>query len=116
MLDAFDNLWFLLNFVEGLIFLVTAVYFTVKPEKTTFLISNFDRLPKAERERYDLPGLARHLCRAMTLCGAVCLLGAFAALKFEAPAYWITTVLWIGVAIATLRADNEKVLRKYRKD
>lgn len=113
---AFDNLWFVLNFVVGIVFLLAAVYFTVNPQKCSFLISNYAHLPKEKRERYDLNGLSKHLSRIFTVCALVCLAGAVGALFCGAPAYWAATVVWIALAVATLRVDNEKVLRKYRRD
>ncbi len=113
---ALDNLWFLLNFVEGLLFLASAVYFTAKPEKVRFMISNFAHLSKEKQARYDLKGLSRYVCRAFTLCGAVCVAGAVAALWLNAYAYWTSTLLWIVIAAVTLRVDNEKLLKKYRRD
>lgn len=113
---ALDNLWFLLNFVEGLLFLAAAVYFTAKPEQTRFMISNFAHLSKEKRARYDMAGLSRYVCRALTACGVICIVGAVAALWLAAYAYWASTLLWIAVAAATLRVDNEKVLKKYRRD
>ena len=48
LLSAFDNWFFLLNAITGVLFLIAGVYFTVKPEKSAFLISNFAyRLKKA---------------------------------------------------------------------
>lgn len=116
LLAALDNLWFLLDVIEGVIFLSLAVYFTVNPGKATFLISNFSHLPKAQRESYDLRGLSRYLCRVFTLCAALCIAGGVAAIWLEGYAYWASTLLWIVVALATLRMDNEKLLKKYRKD
>lgn len=75
---ALDNLWFLLNFVEGLLFLAAAVYFTAKPEQTRFMISNFAHLSKEKRARYDMAGLSRYVCRALTACGVICIVGAVA--------------------------------------
>ena len=114
--EAFDSLWFLLNLVEGVLFLAMGVYFSVKQDGGAFLISNFSHLPKAQRERYDMEGLGKYLRRVFTLCAVVCIAGAFASIPFGPPAYWITTVLWIAVAVATLRVDNEKLLKKYRKE
>ncbi len=114
--EAFGSLWFLLNLVEGVLFLACGAYFTVKRESAAFLISNFSHLPKAQRESYDLAGLSKYLCRVFTLCAVICLLGAFASVPFGGAAYWIATALWIAVAVATMRVDNEKLLKKYRKD
>ncbi len=110
-----NNMWFMLNLVEGLLFLIFAVYFTVKPERVSFMITNFDRLPSAQREQYDLQGLSRYVCRAFTLCGVICIAGGFAAVAAGSVAYWISTALWVAVAVVTMRADNEKLLKKYRK-
>ena len=90
--EAFDSLWFLLNLVEGVLFLAMGVYFSVKQDG------------------------GKYLRRVFTLCAVVCIAGAFASIPFGPPAYWITTVLWIAVAVATLRVDNEKLLKKYRKE
>ena len=113
---AFDNLWFVLNFVVGIVFLLAAVYFTVNPQKVSFMISNWAYLPREKRERYDLRGLSGHLSRMFTVCALVCIAGAVGALFLGAPAYWAATVIWIILALATLRVDNEKLLRKYRRD
>ncbi|MCB7514769.1 hypothetical protein LI073_12340 [bacterium 210917-SL.2.15] len=51
LLSVFDNWFFLLNAITGVLFLIAGVYFTVKPEKSAFLISNFACRPKAERGR-----------------------------------------------------------------
>lgn len=114
--EAFNSLWFLLNLVEGVLFLAIGVYFTVKREGASFLISNFSHLPKAQRESYDLEGLSKYLCRVFTVCAVICIVGAFASIPFGGAAYWAATVLWIVLAVATLRVDNEKLLKKYRKD
>ena len=113
--EAMNNMWFVLNLVEGILFLLLGVYFTAKPEKVSFLITNFDHLPKAQREQYDLRGLSRHLTRAFTLCAVICIVGAVAAIPVGPTAYWVSTALWIGIAMSTMRADNEKLLSKYRK-
>ena len=34
----------------------------------------------------------------------------------RAAAYWAATLGWIVLAVLSLRVDNEKLLRKYRKD
>ena len=114
--EAFSSLWFLLNLVEGVLFLAFGVYFTVKQEGASFLISNYSHLPKAQRESYDLAGLSKYLCRVFMVCAGICIVGAFASLPFGGAAYWVATVLWIALAIATLRVDNEKLLKKYRRD
>ncbi len=114
--ELMNNMWFVLNLVEGVLFLIFAVYFTVKPEKVSFLITNFDHLPAAQREQYDLQGLGRHVCRAFTLCAVICIAGAFASAAAGSTAYWISTMLWVAVAMITLRVDNEKLLAKYRKN
>lgn len=49
LLSAFDNWFFLLNAITGVLFLIAGVYFTVKPEKSAFLISNFAYRSKEER-------------------------------------------------------------------
>ena len=72
LLSAFDNWFFLLNAITGVLFLIAGVYFTVKPEKSAFLISNFAYRSKEERERYDLIALGRH-------AGMDCSGGALAA-------------------------------------
>ena len=115
LLARMDNLWFLLGLVEFLIFLFAAAYFRAKPEKATFLISSWSHLPKAERERYDLIGLSRYLSRIFIIIAVLCLIGGIASFFAAAVGYWIATILWIAVAVATLRVDNEKVLRKFRK-
>lgn len=115
-LAGFENLWFLLDFAEGVVFVVLAVYFRMKKGSAGFLISDFSRLPKKQRESYDLEGLGKYLYRVFLLCGAICFAGAFASIPLGAPAYWVTTTLWIVVAAVTLRMDNEKLLRKYRKE
>ncbi len=116
LVELVNNMWFMLNFVEGLLFLIFAVYFTVNPEKVSFMITNFERLPREQREQYDLQGLSKHVCRAFTLCAVICIVGGFAAVAAGSVAYWISTALWVAVAMVTMRADNEKLLRKYRKD
>ena len=116
LLSAFDNWFFLLNAITGVLFLIAGVYFTVKPEKSAFLISNFAYRSKEERERYDLIALGRHLCRMLTTCAVVCLAGAVTSLALGAAAYWAATLGWIVLAVLSLRVDNEKLLRKYRKD
>ena len=100
LLSAFDNCFFLLNAITGVL----------------FLISNFAYRSKEERERYDLIALGRHLCRMLTACAVVCLAGAVASLALGAAAYWAATLGWIVLAVLSLRVDNEKLLRKYRKD
>lgn len=115
-LAEFDNLWFLLDFAEGVVFVLLAIYFTVKKDRASFLISNFSHLPRAQRESYDLEGLGKYLYRVFLLCAALCFAGAFASIPLGAPAYWITTMAWIVVAAATLRMDNEKLLKNYRKE
>ena len=112
--EAMNSLWFLLNLVEGILFLAAGVYFSVKSDGASFLISNYAHLPKAERARYDMAGLGRYVRRVFTVCGIVCLAGAFASIPFGAVAYWIATLLWIAVAVATLRVDNAKLLDRYR--
>lgn len=111
-----ENLWFWLDFAEGVVFLLLGAYFTAQYEKSSFLISDFSRLPKARQESYDLKGLSRYLCRVFLVCAALCIIGAFASVPLGAAAYWVTTILWIVVAGVTLRMDNEKLLRKYRND
>ena len=113
--EAFDSLWFLLNLVEGVLFLAMGVYFSVKQDGGAFLISNFSHLPRRSGSA-NTEGLGKYLRRVFTLCAVVCIAGAFASIPFGPPAYWITTVLWIAVAVATLRVDNEKLLKKYRKE
>ena len=115
-LAGFDNLWFLLDLAEGMVFMLVAVYFTAKPEKVSFMISNFAHLSKEKRDSYDLRGLSKYLCRVFTICGVICFVGAFASHIWGAAAYWITTILWIVIAVATMRVDNERLLSKYRKD
>ena len=103
LLSVFDNWFFLLNAITGVLFLIAGVYFTVKPEKSAFLISNFACRPKAERGRYDLTALGRHLCRMLTACAVVCLVGAAASLALGAAAYWAATLGWIVLAVVRRR-------------
>ena len=54
LLNLFDNLWSAVAFAEGAAFFLAAVYFAVKPEKSSFLISSYSSLSAQNRARYDL--------------------------------------------------------------
>ena len=58
-----------------------------------------------------------------TVIGVICLAGAGASALLSlvshlasAVPYWISMAAWLILALKTLRVDNEKVLRKYRRD
>lgn len=117
------NLFVVLNAMEGIIFLLIAAYYTAKPEKSSFLISNYAYFSPEKKARYDLAGLGKHVSRMFTVIGVICLAGAVASallsgISYLASAvpYWISMAAWLILALKTLRIDNEKVLRKYRKD
>ena len=116
LLSLFDNLWSALAFAEGAAFFLAAVYFAVKPEKSSFLISSYSSLSAQNRACYDLCGLGRYVSRVLTLLGVICLAGAIAALLLGGAAYWIATAAWIITAALTLRVDHEKLLRRFRKE
>ena len=108
-----ENLWFLLDFVEGVIFLVCAVLFRVRPERAGFLISHYNTFSREKKARYDMAGLGRYVSGIFLLCALVCLVGAAATIRFAELAYWASTILWIAIALATLRVDREALLKKY---
>ena len=110
-----ENLWFLLNAVEGIIFAICAVVFRCKPERAGFLISHFSSFSKTKKAQYDIEGLSRHVFRTFAICSVICFAGALATPVLREIAYWASTILWIIVALMNLRVDNEKLLKKYRK-
>ena len=71
-----ENLFVVVNAVEGVIFLLLAAYYTAKPEKSTFLISNYAYFSPEKKARYDLAGLGKHVSRVFTVIGVICLAGA----------------------------------------
>lgn len=117
------NLFVVVNALEGIMFLLLAAYYTAKPEKSTFLISNYAYFSPEKKARYDLAGLGKHVSRVFTVIGVICLVGAGASALLSmvshlasAVPYWISMAAWLILALKTLRVDNEKVLRKYRRD
>ena len=98
-----------------LLFFVIALIFAVRKEKAAILISGFNGLSAAQRERYDTAAMSKDHRNLFFKWGLLFLGGALLSL-FLSPYFAAGVFLyWLVLFFGEVHIDEEKAFGKYKK-
>lgn len=101
--------------VSCLLFLLSALVFTILKGKAAILISGFNTLPKQERALYDKEKMSRDQRNAFLLWAVILGIGAVASYFVSGYMAFAAFLLWLLVFFRDVHLDEEKAFGKYRK-
>lgn len=98
----------------GTLFLVFGVVFALLKEKGAMLISGFNTIPKAEREKYDKKKMSLDMRNLMLLYALVMFAGAVLAQYVHNGLGWASLILLAVLFFKEVHLDTGKAFGKYR--
>lgn len=99
----------------GIVFLLTGVLFAALKEKGAMLVSGFNTLPRAERQRYDRAAISRDMAKRCFLWAGILFAGALLS-RLITPYMAIPALaVWLFLFFKDVRTDAKKAFARYLK-
>ena len=96
-------------------FLILAAVFAVWKGKAAILISGFNTIPKAERQKYDTDKMSKDQRNIFLLWAGIQGIGAVLSYFVWNGAAVAALVIWLVVFFKDVHLDEEKAFGKYKK-
>ena len=109
------NIGVLICLILAVFFSVLSSIFALLKEKSTILISGFNSLSKAEREKYDKKKMSIDMRNSLFIWAIILFLGAILSYYISKYCAIIAIVIWLVIFFKDVYIDSEKAFEKYKK-
>lgn len=109
------NIGAIICFILAVFFGVIGIIFALLKEKGALLISGFNTMPKAEREKYDKKRMSTDMRNSLFLWSVILFSGAVLAYLIGEYCAYIALAIWLIAFFKNVHIDPEKAFEKYKK-